>query len=149
MDSNQTNGKQKVFVRHDTAAWKMQVWISFGAAFVMAFLAVWNMPSGSLDRVLCAVSMIFLLSSTFSLSKMLRDNQYEQTDTPAWVIQVWSSFVLSVGFTAWGIYRMNITEWHKMFVVGSAVFLLSAAFTLAKTLRDDLEAKALEAQASE
>ncbi len=136
--------KTKYFVRHDTAAWKGQVWAAFAAAVLLCTVAVWNMPSTSLDRVLAAVSMFFLLSATFTLSKMLRDNQYEKVDTSAWVLQVWAAFGIAVALTSWGIFRMTIVDWHKWFVLGSTLFLLSSAFTLAKTLRDNQEADAVE-----
>lgn len=134
----------KLFIKRDTQAWVGQTWASFGIAVFLCFVAVWNMPSVSLDRLVAALGLLFVLSSTFTLSKMLRDNQYEQVDTHAWKIQCWSAFLISTAITAWGIFRMSIDVWHKWFVVAAALFLLSSAFTLAKTLRDAQEAKVLE-----
>ena len=64
-------------------------------------------------------------------------------DTSAWILQTWLSFAIAVSLTGWGIFRMNVEYWHKWFVVGSCVFLLSSAFTLAKTMRDNHDADIL------
>lgn len=130
-------------IRRDTSAWILQTWISFAIAFFLCIVAVWNMPSATLDRAFLAVGMFYVLSATFTLSKTIRDNAQEKIDTPSWVIQVWLSFAIAVSLTGWGIFRMNVEYWHKWFVMGSCVFLLSAAFTLAKTMRDNHEADIL------
>ena len=130
-------------IRRDTSAWVIQTWISFAIAFFLCTVAVWNMPSATLDRAFLAVGMFYVLSSTFTLSKTIRDNAQEKVDTPSWVIQVWLSFAIAVSLTGWGIFRMNVEYWHKWFVLGSCVFLLSSAFTLAKTMRDNHEADIL------
>ena len=134
----------KMYVRRDTQAWVMQTWISFAVAFALCTVAVWNLPSDTLNRAFVAVGMFFVLSSTFTLSKMMRDNQDERVDTPAWVIQVWASFGIAISLTAWGLFRMNIDQWLKWFLIGSCLFLLSSAFSLAKTLRDNHEADVIE-----
>lgn len=133
-----------MYVRRDTQAWVMQTWISFAIAFTLCVVAVWNLPSNTLDRAFVAVGMFFVLSSTFTLSKMMRDNQNENVDTPAWVFQVWAAFGIAVSLTAWGMFRMNIDFWLKWFLIGSCLFLLSSAFSLAKTLRDRHEADVIE-----
>lgn len=130
-------------IRRDTSAWILQTWLSFAIAFFLCIVAVWNMPSATLDRAFLAVGMFFVLSATFTLSKTIRDNAQERVDTPSWVIQVWLSFAIAVSLTGWGIFRMNVEYWHKWFVVGSCVFLLSSAFTLAKTMRDNHDADIL------
>lgn len=129
-----------MIVRRDTQAWIMQTWISFIVAIGLCAIAIWNMPSESLDRAFAAIGMFFVLSSTFTLSKTLRDNQEQKIDTQGWIFQVWIAFLVSVTLTGWGIYRMQIGDWQKWFVVASCLFLLSSAFTLAKTMRDKHEA---------
>jgi hypothetical protein len=137
-----------MYVRRDTQAWVMQTWISFATAFTLCVVAVWNLPSDTLDRAFVAVGMFFVLSATFTLSKMMRDNQDESVDTPAWVIQVWASFGIAISLTAWGMFRMNVDGWLKAFLIGSCLFLLSSAFSLAKTLRDSHEADVIESAPS-
>ena len=133
-------------IRRDTSAWILQTWLSFAIAFFLCIVAVWNMPSATLDRAFLAVGMFYVLSATFTLSKTIRDNAQEKLDTPSWIIQVWLSFGIAVSLTGWGIFRMNVEYWHKWFVLGSCIFLLSAAFTLAKTMRDNHEADILNSK---
>lgn len=136
---------QNIIVRRDTAGWNMQVWISFLLAIAMCTIGVWNMPSESLDRAFIAVGFFFCLSSAFGVAKMVRDNHHEAVDTPAWRMQVWIAFAVAISLTAWGLFRMTIGDWEKGFMVCAWLFLISASFTLAKTLRDKHEADLLEA----
>ena len=46
----------------------------------------------------------------------------------------------------WGLLRMDISETYKAFLGVSWMFLISSAFTLAKTLRDRHEADLVEAR---
>lgn len=91
-----------------------------------------------------AMGVFFTLFSTLALSKMLRDNQHEQIDVPSWRFAVWGAFGISFCLTAWGIERLQCTEWQKGYFACSCLFLLSATFTLAKTLRDKHEADLME-----
>lgn len=134
----------KFIVRRDTGAWILQTWIFFAVAVTLCVVAVWNISGVGLDRAFVAVGMFFVLSAAFTLSKTIRDNQSEQVDTQFWIIQVWSAFVIALSLTSWGVFRMNIDAWHKWFLVGACVFLLSSAFSLAKTLRDRHDADIIE-----
>ena len=53
---------------------------------------------------------------------------------------VWGGFFLAMSLTGWGLWRMNIGEWQKGYVVVSWLFLISSTFTLAKMIRDRYEA---------
>lgn len=133
-----------LIVRRDTPAWRAQVWGSFLAAITLCAVGVWNMPSESLDRAFVAVGYFFCLSAAFTLAKMLRDNQHESVDTPAWRLQVWVAFMVAVALTGWGLFRMTIGPWEKGYMVCAWVFMISSSFTLAKTLRDGYEADLIE-----
>lgn len=136
---------QNIIVRRDTASWNMQVWLSFLLAVGLCAVGVWNMPSESLDRAFIAVGYFFCLSAAFGVAKMVRDNQHEVVDTPAWRMQVWIAFGVAVSLTAWGLMRMTIGDWEKGFMVCAWLFLISSSFTLAKSLRDKHDADLLEA----
>jgi hypothetical protein len=136
-------------VRRDTATWNFQVWLSFFLAIVACLIGVWNMPSEGLDRAFLAVGFLFCLFSTFAVAKMVRDNRDEKIDTGSWVMTVWIAFLSAVAMTAWGLFRMTIGDWEKGFMVVSWLFLVSTAFTLAKTVRDKQEADFMEAAASQ
>ena len=79
---------------------------------------------------------------------MLR-NEDVQRDTPAWIFQVWASFVLSVGTTAIGIVYLPLDPWIRAFFGMGLLFSVGSALTLAKTLRDNHEAKRLLNRLSE
>jgi len=82
----------------------------------------------------------------------VRDNQHADTsgaagrDVPMWRLVVWGSFFTAMGLTGWGLVRMEINEAYKAFLGVSWLFLISSAFTLAKTLRDRHEADLIEAR---
>lgn len=63
-----------------------------------------------------------------------------------WKLVVWGSFFIAMGLTGWGLVRMEINEAYKAFLGVSWLFLISSAFTLAKTLRDRHEADLAEAR---
>ena len=132
-------------VRHDTRAWKLQVWASFGIAVTLAGIGLAWLPGEDLDRAFMFMGYLFTLSSAFALAKHVRDNEARRVDTPMWNLVVWSGFALAMGLTAWGLWRMDINPTYKAFLGVSWLFLVSAAFTLAKTLRDAHEAALAEA----
>ncbi len=64
-------------------------------------------------------------------------------DTPAWRFQVWASFAIATGATTLGILYLPIDAWLRAFLGVGYFFSLASAFTLAKTLRDEHEARRL------
>ncbi len=66
-------------------------------------------------------------------------NQTTQQDSPAWIVQVWASFVISLSFTLIGIYNAPIDLWVKGFMAMGLLFTVGSTFTLAKTMRDRYE----------
>jgi hypothetical protein len=126
----------------------MQVWLSFFLAVSACLIGVWNMPSEQLDRAFLAIGFFFCLFATVTLSKLVRDNRDEKVDTAAWTMTVWLGFAIAVVMTAWGLFRMNIGAWEKGFMLVSWLFLVSTAFTLAKTVRDKQEADYMELAAA-
>lgn len=127
--------------RHDTRAWKLQVWVSFGLAVALCATGLAYLPGQDLDRAFMVMGYVFCLSTAFGLSKFVRDNEGRSTDTPMWKLVVWGGFALAMGLTAWGLYRMDINPTYKAFLGVSWLFLISTVFTLAKTLRDAFEAE--------
>jgi len=51
-----------------------------------------------------------------------------------------------MALTAWGLWRMDVNPTYKAFLGVSWLFLISTAFTLAKTLREAHEALLVEAR---
>ena len=134
----------RYIVQRDTAAWRMQVRLSFVLSVLCAGLGVLNMPGQDLDRAFLAIGMFFCLFASFSVAKTQRDNRDGQVDTSMWVIAVWIAFAAAVLLTGWGLWRMNIDQWQKYYMLVTWLFMVSSSFTLAKTIRDAQEAELLE-----
>lgn len=133
---NKTRIDMHTIPRPDTKAWKLQVWASFGTAVALAGTGLAWLPGQDLDRAFMFMGYLFTLSAAFALAKHIRDNEGRRVDTPMWGAVVWSGFGLAMGLTAWGLWRMDVNPAFKAFLGVSWLFLISAAFTLAKTLRD-------------
>lgn len=135
-------------MQRDTQGWRTQVWISFGLALFASAVGVLWLPGQELDRAFLAIGFFFCLFSSFAVAKTIRDNRDGQVDTSSWVMTVWIAFAAAICLTAWGLWRMNIGEWQKGFVIVSWLFLVSSTFTVAKTVRDKHEADLMERAAS-
>jgi hypothetical protein len=138
----------KTVMIRDSRAWQLQVWVSFAVAVFLCAVGLAYLPGADLDRVFMIMGYLFCLSNVFVLSKMVRDNQKARldgrADTPLFRYVVWSGFLLAMALTAWGLLRMSINDAYKAFLGVSWLYLVSSAFTLAKTLRDRHEADLLE-----
>ncbi|MFZ6801563.1 YiaA/YiaB family inner membrane protein [Undibacterium sp. Di24W] len=134
----------KYIMQRDTNGWRLQVWLSFGLAIVACGAGVVQLPGQELDRAFLALGLFFSLFASFAVAKTVRDNRDGQIDTASWVMTVWIAFCAAVLLTAWGLWRMNIPAWEKNYMLVSWLFLISASFTLAKTLRDAHEVALME-----
>ncbi len=121
----------------DTRAWRIQVWVSFGMALLLCAGGLAWLPGQDLDRAFMVMGYVFSLSSTLVLAKAVRDRaEHIGQDTPLWGAVAWGSFGLALALTAWGLMRMDIDPTWKAYLVVAWLYLVSSAFTLAKTLRD-------------
>jgi len=134
-------------IRRDTKAWRVQVWVSFAVAVSLCATGLAWLPGQDLDRAFMVMGYVFCLSAAFALAKFVRDNEARRSDTPLWSLVVWGGFGLAMALTGWGLWRMEINPTYKAFLLVSWLFLISSAFTLAKTLRDAYDADVLEARA--
>jgi hypothetical protein len=127
-------------IQRDTRAWHVQVWLSFGIAASLCATALAWLPGKLMKQAFMVMGYVFSLSSVFVLSKHVRDQASEQAgaqaSSPMWSLVVWAGFGLAVGLTGWGLWQMPIDSCFKAFLMVCWLFLLSSAFTLAKTLRD-------------
>ena len=135
-----------VSIQRDTRAWQVQVWISFGLAVFLCATGLGWLPGQALDRAFMVMGYVFCTSAAFALAKYVRDNEQRRSDTPLWGLVVWGGFFTAMSLTGWGLLRMDISETYKAFLGVSWLFLISSAFTLAKTLRDRHEADLVEAR---
>jgi hypothetical protein len=138
--------------RRDTRSWHVQTWVSFAIAVFLCGTGLAWLPGAALDRAFMVMGYVFCLSTAFMLSKFIRDGDPAAAsdaagrDVPMWRLVVWGSFAVAMGLTAWGLVRMDINETYKAFLGVSWLYLISSAFTLAKTLRDRHEADLAEAR---
>jgi hypothetical protein len=72
-----------------------------------------------------------------------------QKDSPAWVIQTWAAFMLSISMTTFGIVNLPVDSWVKGFMGMGLAFSVGSTFTLAKTTRDLHETRRLAARIDE
>ncbi len=130
--------------QRDTRAWQVQVWVSFGLAVFLCAVGLAWLPGVALDRAFMVMGYLFCLSSVFVLSKSIRDAEQAQRDrrpeAPLWRYVVWSGFAVAMGLTGWGLLRMDINPTYRAYLGVSWLYLVTTAFTLAKTLRDRFEA---------
>jgi hypothetical protein len=146
MFNNQKVLMSNPIIQRDTGAWQMQVWISFGLAVFLCGTGLAWLPGQDLDRAFMVMGYIFCLSTAFFLAKFVRDNQYKKVDTPMWRMVVYTAFFVAMTLTAWGLWRMNVNDTYKAFLLVSWLYLITTTFTLAKTLRDKHEADLAEAR---
>ena len=146
MENTSSNPSIIRIVQRDTRAWRMQVWISFILSLVVCGSGLAWLPGADLDRAFMVMGYVFCLSTAFALSKFVRDNADTPSDTPLWSLVVWGGFALAMALTGWGLFRMDINPTWKAYLVVSWLYLISSAFTLAKTLRDAYEADRAERQ---
>ncbi|MDQ2686448.1 MAG: hypothetical protein M3Y28_01115 [Armatimonadota bacterium] len=66
-----------------------------------------------------------------------------QQDSAAWRLFVQVAFALAVGLMSVGIYELPVNAWMRGFLGMGLFFTVSATLTLAKTMRDDHEARKL------
>ncbi|HEY8607404.1 MAG TPA: YiaA/YiaB family inner membrane protein [Noviherbaspirillum sp.] len=140
-------------IQRDIRAWQLQVWISFGIAALLCATGLAWLPGRDLDRVFMIMGYFFCLTNAFVLAKLVRDGEQARLegrgpDTPMFKYVVWTGFFLAMGLTGWGLVRMEINETYKAFLGVGWLYLISSAFTLAKTLRDKHEADRAEARAA-
>lgn len=144
------SNRSSLIVMRDTRAWQLQVWVSFGVAVFLCATGLAWLPGQSLDRAFMVMGYVFCLSTVFVLSKAVRDGQKaslsSEAETPMWRIVVWGGFAVAMGLTAWGLMRMDINDTYRAYLGVSWLYLVTSAFTLAKTLRDRHEADLSEAQ---
>jgi hypothetical protein len=64
-----------------------------------------------------------------------------QRDTKAWQVQVWASFLIAVFLCGVGLAYLPGRDLERAFMMMGYFFCLSAAFVLAKYVRDDEQAR--------
>jgi hypothetical protein len=126
-------------LQQDTPAWTMQAWASFFLALIAACVGIYYLPAPPWVKGYATMGLFFMIGSTFTLAKTVRDNRFGQVDTSAWVFQVWASFIVSLLLMSCGVFWMPVDLWIKGYVAIGMAFVLATSFTLSKTIRDNHE----------
>lgn len=63
----------KVLIHRDSAAWTLQVWISFSLAMALTGWGLMRMEVNDTYKAFLGVSWLYLITCTFTLAKTLRD----------------------------------------------------------------------------
>ena len=66
----------------NTNQWTFFAWASWVGSVMMMVIGIWHLPVEIWIQGYLAMSSFFLMSSTFTLSKTIRDN-HERTQTPS------------------------------------------------------------------
>ncbi|MDP2252417.1 MAG: YiaA/YiaB family inner membrane protein [Hydrogenophaga sp.] len=144
------SNRSPLIVMRDTRAWQFQVWASFGVAVFLCATGLAYLPGQALDRAFMVMGYVFCLSTVFVLSKAVRDSHQAALsgvpETPMWRLVVWGGFAVAMGLTGWGLLRMEINDTYRAYLGVSWLYLVTSAFTLAKSLRDRHEADLGEAR---
>lgn len=129
--------------RRDTPAWKAQVWISFGAAALLCGSGLAWLPVTPIELAFMVMAYVFCLCAVFVLAKSVRDRAAGLPEAPGWRLVAWGGLGTAMSLTGWGLSVLHIPPPHAAFLLVAWLFLMSSAFTLAKTLRDAQEAESL------
>lgn len=70
-----------------------------------------------------------------------RDESPIEAHTTAWNIQVWVSWAMAFSMLLGGILFLPIDWWARGYLVMGTMFTVGSTFTLAKTTRDNHEAR--------
>jgi len=79
----------------------------------------------------------------------MSDLKPSTSHSPAWVVQTWLSFLLSVGGLVLGILYLPVDAWVKGYMGMGTAFAVGSTISLSKTLRDIHEAKQITARIDE
>ncbi len=127
--------------RRDTSAWILQVWAAFFLALAVTCIGIYALPVDLWLRGYMTMGFFFTVGSTFTVAKMIRDNHYRQVDTSAWILQVWIAFAVALVLMVVGLYNLPVDWWVRGYLAVGLFFTISSSFTLAKTIRDNEEAR--------
>ena len=106
--------QQAAPIRHDTKAWKAQVWISFFAAAALCATGLAYLPGRDLDRAFMVMGYVFCMSAAFALAKFVRDNESARGRHAALgPRRLGAASSLAMALTGWGLVQMEINPTYQ------------------------------------
>jgi hypothetical protein len=82
-------------------------------------------------------------------SPVMMPNQANTQNTGAWIMFTYISFGAAMLMTLFGVWALDGIMWVKGYMMMAIVFLVGSTFTLAKTIRDEAEAKRMASRIEE
>ncbi|MGK7931387.1 MAG: YiaA/YiaB family inner membrane protein [Microcystaceae cyanobacterium] len=72
-----------------------------------------------------------------------------QDHSPAWIIQTWITFIVSISATALGICYLPVDNWIKGYMGMGLLFTVGSTISMTKTQRDIYESEKLTSRIEE
>ncbi len=133
---------QRYVLRPDTQAWIGQAWGFFGLACTAELTAIWWLDLTTQLKLLLTIILLATVYICFSLAKTIRDNRDRRTDTEAWITMTYGMAFAMVCALAYGVFFVS-PEWKERLMLGMGLaWVIESALVLAKTIRDQHEARA-------
>ena len=132
---------QRYVLRPDTQAWVGQAWGFFALACTAEVAAIWWLDLTTQLKLLLTIILTATVYICFALAKTIRDNRDSRTDTEAWITMTYGMAFAMVCALAYGIFFVS-PEWKERLMLGMGLaWVIEAALVLAKTIRDQHEAR--------
>ena len=132
---------QRYALRPDTQAWVGQAWGFFALACSAEMAAIWWLDLTTQLKLLLAIILAATVYICFALAKTIRDNRDRRTDTEAWITMTYGMAFAMVGALGYGIFFVS-ADWQERLMLGMGLaWVIEAALVLAKTIRDQHEAR--------
>jgi hypothetical protein len=132
---------RRYVVRPDTQAWVGQSWGFFAMACSAELAAIWWLDMSVELKMLLSVILAATVYICFALAKTIRDNRDGRKDTEAWIAMTYGMAVAMVCALAYGIFFVS-PDWKERLMLGIGLaWTIEASLVLAKTIRDQFEAR--------
>ena len=132
---------QRYVLRPDTQAWVGQAWGFFALACTAELTAIWWLDLTTQLKLLLTVILAATIYICFALAKTIRDNRDGRTDTDAWIAMTYGMAIAMVCALAYGIFFVS-SDWKERLLLGMGLaWAIEATLVLAKTIRDQYEAR--------
>ena len=127
--------------------------LSFALSIVVVLVGIFSLEVTREQKLLAVISTLFLISTTFTLAKTMRDQlQASLWDDPllagttSWLVQCCVSFGIAIVANGYTALSLDTTWSIRSFVLLGFGFALSSSVSLAKLVRDQQDADCFAAR---
>lgn len=145
--------KTNFYRRRNTPAYSFMAWAAFVLAAGFEFVGIYSLDQPLSVQGYYAVCGILLILSSFTLQKVVRDNDedkfikdsinanHRMRNTGAFTFLAWGGFVIAVLAEYIGLSTLEEPLYVKGYYAIAGAFLIVSCFVLQKTIRDNEEDK--------